>query len=117
VAEGANHLPRVQRVEVHTDLDRRLEVDERPEPPRGHGARIPGDDEGARVLGLQPDLIARDLEGGGRDQVREGSGAEDEAACPGRQTPAVLGGSATNRDEGHQWLHSARGAACTTRLM
>ena len=84
VGQAAHRVPRVQRLEVQAEVERRALVDEPPEPVRGDVARVVGERQHARELPVDGEVAARLLDRRGRDQVGGGALARCEAMRPGR---------------------------------
>ena len=85
VAQQLDHTGRLERVDVETDLQGMLELDERREPAGRDAARVADHDQHARVLVLESNVIARDAGRRRRQQVGQRACAEREAALFVRQ--------------------------------
>jgi len=101
VSQRPHHLAAVQRVQMETDLDRLLEVDERAEPAGADGPRIAGDDQRAGVLVIEANVVASDLDRGRRDEIGERTSAEGEAPLVGRKRAPWFGCALAEGDEWH----------------
>ncbi len=85
MAKQLDNAGRVQRMNVKTDLDRVLELEQWREPAGRDRARVTDDDQHARILVFQAHVVARDLDRRRRQQVSQGAGATREAAFFARQ--------------------------------
>ncbi len=78
VPEQLHDCRRGQRVDVQADFDRLLEVEQRLQPAGADDARVADDSEHARVLVLELQVVAGDLDRGRRDQVDQGAASPRE---------------------------------------
>ena len=63
---------------MHAHLDRQVDLDQLAQPARRDQARIGGDDQHARVLAIQLEMVGTDLTAAGGDQIGQGAGAQGE---------------------------------------
>ena len=69
VAEGLDHLPAGQGLQVQAELQRVGGVEQGGQPAGGDGARVGGHGQGARVVAVDPHVVTGDLHRPGGDEV------------------------------------------------